>query len=103
MGEWAENSFDVWSVDGSRTVTGLVSGPFGIHFDDLRDSSGWRVTHLGTGLFIGKPFKSLEIAKEFVVRILPLADWDKVDPDRPPAILEINEIAEELTHGGFFL
>ena len=68
MNEWSEGSFEVWSSDGSHTVTGMVSGPFGIHFDEDRDPHGWVVAHIATGKSIGgwRAFKSVEIAKELV-------------------------------------
>lgn len=102
MNEWSEGNFEVWSHDGKRSVMGLVSGPFGIHFDENRDSPGWVVAHTGTGMSVAgwQPFKSVDIAKEFVARIRPLADWNDVDPEPPPdVILEINEIADELNCG----
>ncbi len=53
MAEWTEGQFDIVFHDGFRTVTGLVSGAFGIHHDDERDPAGWVVTHIGTGYAVG--------------------------------------------------
>ena len=102
MNEWTDDTFDVWSPDGPRTVTGAVSGAFGIHFDAERDPPGWLVAHIESGLFIGgeQPFKGIEVAKEFVARIRPLADWNNVDVNKPPDVtLEIDRIIEALIDG----
>ncbi len=99
MEEWVEGSFEVWSPDGSRTVHGVVLAAFGIHHDSERDPPGWVVAHTKTRLYVsgGQPFKSIETAKKFVERILPLTDWNDVDPDCPPGSLwEIQEIQYEL-------
>ena len=99
MNEWSEGSFEVWSPEVSRTVTGVVSGPFGIHFDEDRDPPGWVVAHTKTRLYVSarQPFKSIETAKKFVEKILPLTDWNNVDPDRPPdSLWEIQEIQDEV-------
>jgi hypothetical protein len=97
--EWIEKSFEVWSREGSRTVTGAVSGAFGIYPDARRDLPGWVVVHLDTGMSIGgwQPFRKAETAKEFVARIRLLAEWTNLDPERPPdALFEIQSILEEL-------
>ncbi len=102
MAEWTEGQFDIIFHDGFRTVTGLVSGIFGIHHDSERDPAGWVVTHLGTGYAVAswQPFWSVETAKEFAARIEPLTDWSEVDVDNPPVIaFKIQEIAEELLGG----
>jgi hypothetical protein len=102
MAEWAEGSFEITLPDGSRTVTGLVSGAFGIHHDAERDPPGWVVTHIGTGHAVGswQPFSNAETAKAFVARIEPLAEWNDVDADDPPDVaLEVQEIAEQLQSG----
>lgn len=99
MNEWTEGIFEVWSPDGSRTVSGVISGAFGIHFDTDRDPPGWVVAHIGTGMSIGgwQPFKSGDIAKEFVARIRPLADWNSIDAEAPPDVtFEVNLIVDEL-------
>lgn len=99
MEEWVEGSFEVWSPDGSRTVHGVVLAAFAIHHDSERDPPGWVVAHTKTRLYVSgrQPFKSIETAKKFVERILPLTDWNDVDPDRPPGSLwEIQEIHDEL-------
>jgi hypothetical protein len=68
MNERSEGSFEFWSPDGSRTVTGMNSGPFGIHFGEDRDPHGWVVAHIATGMSIGgwQALKNVEIAKELV-------------------------------------
>ena len=102
MSEWIEGSFEIRSHDGSRSVTGVVSDPFGIHFDEQRTHPGWVVTHIGTGMSIGgwHPFKSVDTAKKLVARIRPLADWDNVDPDDPPEVsADISQIVDELAFG----
>ena len=99
MEKWVEGSFEVWSPDGNRAVHGVVLGAFGIHHDSERDPSGWVVAHTKSRLYVNsyQPFKSIETAKKFVERILPLTDWNKVDPDRPPdSLWKIQEIHEEL-------
>ena len=85
MNEWSEGNFEIWSPDGSRTASGVVSGAFGIHLDADRDPPGWVVAHIGTGKSIGgwQAIKSVEIAKEFVARIRSLADWKNIDADAP--------------------
>ena len=99
MEEWVDGSFEVWSPDGSRTVHGVVLAAFGVHHDSGRDPPGWVVAHTKTRLYVsgGQPFKSIEMAKKFVERILPLTDWNDVDPDRPPdSLWEVQEIRDEL-------
>ena len=99
MSEWSEASFEVLFHHGRRSVVGLVSRPFGIHFDEDREPPGWVVTHTGNDTCIGgwQSFRSVDIAKEFVARIRPLADWDDVDLQPPlEVIMEINEIADNL-------
>ena len=98
MAEWTEGQYDIVFHDGFRTVTGLVSGPFGIRHDGERDPAGWVVTHIGTGYAVGswQLFWHVESAKEFAARIEPLTDWSDIDVDNPPIGLGIQEIAEEL-------
>jgi hypothetical protein len=97
--DWTEGSIMIVFRDGSRFITGIVSGAFGIHFDEERDRPGWVVTHLETGMLVTglQPFKNVDTAKQFVARLYPLTDWSDIDPDNPPDIeSEIQEIVEEL-------
>ena len=99
MEEWTDGSIKIVFRDGFRIITGIVSGAFGIHFAEERDHPGWVVTHLETGMSVTgpQPFKNVNTAKQFVVRVRPLTDWSDVDPDNPPDIhFEIQEILEEL-------
>ena len=59
MADWTKGKFNVTFRGGYRTVTGLVSGVFGIHHDDGRDPAGWVLTHIETGYAIESehPFK----------------------------------------------
>ncbi len=102
MSEWIEGNFEIRSSDGFHPVAGVISGPFGIHFDECRARPGWVVTHIGTGLSVGgwHPFESVDTAKELVARIRPFADWSNVDPKAPPKVsLEIRRIVDELAYG----
>ncbi len=99
MDEWDEGDVTVTIPDGFRIVTGIVSGPFGIYFNEEQNHPGWVLTHIETGLSIygQTPFKRIETAKEFASRIFSLTDWNEVDPDNPPnAQVETQEILEEL-------
>jgi hypothetical protein len=84
MEEWVEGSFEVWSPDGSRTVHGVILAAFGVHHDSERNPPGWVVAHTKTRLYVSgrQPFKSIETAKKFVERILPLPSiqlvWDRL-------------------------
>ncbi len=97
--EWTEGSFKIIVRDGYRTVPGLIRSSFGIHRDAGRKPPGWVVTHIPTGHIIwGRPpFAGLETAKVYVDRILPLIDWNDIDPNNPPlGGLKTQSIAEEL-------
>ncbi|MFQ5566795.1 MAG: hypothetical protein ACE5EU_10585, partial [Paracoccaceae bacterium] len=99
MNEWSEGNLEVRSPDGKRSVVGLISRPFGIHFDANRKPPGWVVVHVKSGMLVAgwQPFRTQEIAKEFVARIQALADWDNIDPECPPDLaLEVDQIADEL-------
>ncbi len=102
MSEWSEGNYEIMFGDGRRTIKGLVSGEFGIHFDEHRIDPGWIVTHMRTGMSINgwQPFDGVDSAKEFVARVRPLADWKDVDLESPPDVAsEIDAIVDELKGG----
>jgi len=103
MSEWSEGTFEIVTNVRKRSVAGIVSGEFGIYFDEHCNSPGWMVTHTGTGMSINgrQPFEDVETAKEFVARVRPLAEWNDIDPESPPDVQRaINEIVDNLNGGG---
>ncbi len=100
--DWESGGFRIVTTEGEKTVSGLVSGVFGIH-DVGERRECWAVTHIPTGLKLtpGKGFLVVESAKRFVEKISPRADWKTLGPSDPPldlgmAVAEIwNEMIVE--------
>jgi hypothetical protein len=81
--EWRYGSFRISTRDASEVVEGLVCGAFGIRLERRRRPV-WTVTHLASGMRAtpgGGSFTNLELAKEFVARLMDIADWSKIDRD----------------------
>lgn len=86
--EWKPTRFIVQSAAGSRTVTGRICAPFGIH--DIGETEGcWAAVHVPSGLYLtpGAGFQFRDTAERFCERVAELADWRAIDPDAPPSDL----------------
>lgn len=65
-------------------VTAEVYGPFAIHRTWFDSEETWRaadtyvITHIPTGLAIGKHWPSLAVAKSVAKTLRPMAKWDRV-------------------------
>ena len=60
-----------------------MCGAFGIRLEERRRPA-WTVTHLPSGMRAtpgGGGFTNLELAKEFAVRLMGMADFNKIDRD----------------------
>ena len=97
--DWESGNFSIATTEGEKTVTGLVSGVFGI-YDVGGRREHWAVTHIPTGLKLtaGNGFLAVESAKEFVEKISREADWKTLGPGTPPADLgmAVTEIWNEM-------
>jgi len=74
---WRAASFAISTPQGRLTVDGIVRSPFGIdqRIIDEAGTRGWSVTHLPSGLAVGRQIKVLAGALVFVDRIAALTDW----------------------------
>lgn len=81
--EWRQRWFRISRRNGSELVEGIVCGAFGIRLEERRRPV-WTVTHLPSDRRAtpgGGSFTNLELAKEFAVRLLGMADWNNIDRD----------------------
>jgi hypothetical protein len=81
--EWRQGSFRISTRNGPELVEGFVCGAFGIRLEERRRPV-CTVTHLPSGRRAtpgGGSFTNLELAKEFAVRLMGMADWNNIDRD----------------------
>ena len=62
---------------GNGIRQGYICGPLAIH------AGSWDITHIPSGLWVSRGSNRLKDAKAIVEAILPLADWELIDPLKP--------------------
>jgi hypothetical protein len=106
-GTWAAREIEVRTDVGRRTILAKVRGPFALHrtlYDLVPESdSDWTLTHVPTGLSVGRKLPSEAAALGLADDVASLLDWAAADNNTVARLLpDVYDrlMAARVRHGG---